>query len=285
MAKDGPGKKLKPSGGKGGGDASCSPDVSPASFHGWPDLPDNVVKSAGRVIQILEYFDDIRRPANLVEISRALGYPQSSTTMLLHSLLAMGYLEQDRDSWTYHPTNRVRLLGNWIDPQLFKGDAVIHLMERVSAACEDTILLVARNGHCAQYVHVVQARTRLRLYAPIGLMRPIAPSVPGYALLSRLTDDEIGKLARRINSENFELEEGVKLSEVLENVERVRRDGYVIARSKIIKGSSILAMPLPEGLAQSTMAIAIGGISERIDPREAELVELLRQCIAEELHS
>ena len=30
-----------------------------------PPLPEGVVKSAGRVLQILEYFDEIQRPANV----------------------------------------------------------------------------------------------------------------------------------------------------------------------------------------------------------------------------
>lgn len=249
----------------------------------WPALPAKVIKSAGRVIQILEYFDDIRRPANMVEISRALGYPHSSTSILLHSLVAMGYLEQDREKWTYHPTDRVRLLGSWINPQLFKGDAIIHLMERIGMVCSDTIMLVLRNGFCAQYVHVVQASTSLRYYVPIGLMRPIAPSVPGLALLSQMENGEIAKLTRRVNSEDFGLSETMKVSEVLGNIERIRREGYICMRSKIIIGASILAMPLPGELVHAPMAIAIGGVSERIEPREAELVALLRRLIQEEL--
>jgi len=52
----------------------------------------DVVESAARVIKIFEYFAEIRRPATVTEINRALKMPQSSTTKILHTLLKLGYL-------------------------------------------------------------------------------------------------------------------------------------------------------------------------------------------------
>src|SRR3546814_12336581 len=65
--------------------------VSGVPQRNWPRLPTSVVKSAGRALQILEYFDDARREANMIDISRALHYPESSTSILLRSLVALGY--------------------------------------------------------------------------------------------------------------------------------------------------------------------------------------------------
>ncbi|SUW01020.1 transcriptional regulator [Bordetella pertussis] len=56
----------------------------------------NEVKSAVRVIQILEYFDTVRREAGVLEISRALGFPASSTAGILRSLQRLSYLVQGR---------------------------------------------------------------------------------------------------------------------------------------------------------------------------------------------
>ena len=53
------------------------------------------VKSAARVFEVLEYFDRIRRAATVMEIARTLDYPQSSTSVLLRSMVELGYLEQD----------------------------------------------------------------------------------------------------------------------------------------------------------------------------------------------
>jgi DNA-binding IclR family transcriptional regulator len=251
----------------------------------WPTLPDGVVKSAGRALQILEFFDDTRRWANMVDVSRALGYPESSTSILLRSLVMMGYLEFNRYTRAYHPTNRVRLLGSWVEPKLFEGDAVIRLMERVNKESSDAVILGARNSTNAQYIHVEQLRTSLYPRIPTGTVRPISASIVGYALLSRMQESEVGQLTRRVNSEAHNPEQVNKVADVLERVAEVRRNGYVCVRSKLRPGTSVLAMPLPAELSHSPLVIAIGGVTERVEAREAELAQLLRSCIDEQLHS
>jgi predicted transcriptional regulator len=59
------------------------------------------VKSARRVLEILEFFAQGRREATVMEVADALAYPQSSTTALLSSLATLGYLRQDVARRTY----------------------------------------------------------------------------------------------------------------------------------------------------------------------------------------
>jgi DNA-binding IclR family transcriptional regulator len=61
---------------------------------------DEVVKSAARVMRILEYFDRRKSCANVHAVATALGYPPSSTGALLRSLAATGYLHHDRANRT-----------------------------------------------------------------------------------------------------------------------------------------------------------------------------------------
>lgn len=249
----------------------------------WPRLPSSVVKSAGRALQILEYFDDTRRAANMIDIARALRYPESSTSILLRSLVTLGYLDYDRRKRTYRPTSRVRLLGSWIDPTLFQGDGILHMMEDLNEIAEDAVILATRNGLSSQYIHVVQARTALRLHLTPGTMRPIASSATGWVLLSAMSDIEIAKLVRRINSEVSSLDEVIKISDLLQKLEAIRRDGYCFATSTVTPGSTVLAMPLPARLTKSPLVIAIGGPTDRMEARKPELVDLLSRRIREQL--
>ena len=63
------------------------------------------VKSAIPVFEVLEFFDEIQRDASLGEIARRLGYPVSSTSMLLQSRVDAGYLVQG-EKRVYRPTPR-----------------------------------------------------------------------------------------------------------------------------------------------------------------------------------
>ena len=55
------------------------------------------VKSAARVLDLLEYFGSVREPKLLKDIVLALGFPKSSTLMLLRTLEIRGYVERGRD--------------------------------------------------------------------------------------------------------------------------------------------------------------------------------------------
>ncbi len=88
-------------------------------------MPSSVIKSARRVFEVLEYFDDVRRPASLHDIVSHFGYPLSSGYSLLKSIVAMGYLDYDKASRTYMPTMRVATLGHWVQDALFGDNRIL----------------------------------------------------------------------------------------------------------------------------------------------------------------
>lgn len=245
----------------------------------WPHLPKSVVKSAGRVLQILEYFGEVQRPATAVEVGRALGYPQSSTAALLRSLLALGYVEYFPATWSYRPTSRVRLLGSWINPPLFEEAKILRLVGELNALTGETIVLMARNGLHAQYIHVAQATSSLRLHVTPGTLRSLAASGGGWVLLSTLSPVEAAKLIRRINAEQQSGTRKFSVTEVQAKLADIRERGYVASNSLVTPGGTMLAMLLPPELSETPLVIGIGGASERILPQEKQLVGVMRQAI------
>ena len=149
-----------------------------------PNDDNKLVKSAGRVLEILEYFDDLQQPASVMEIANGLGYPQSSTSALLRSLVATGYLNYDAAARTYLTSSRVALLGSWLNSPFFAEGALISLMKELSELTGDAVVLATRNGLYVQYIHVIQAVSLARLHISLGTVRPIAASGSGLAILS-----------------------------------------------------------------------------------------------------
>ena len=47
-----------------------------------------------------------------------------SASMLLRSLVSLGYLHYDPCARTYQPTSRVGLLGSWVEPALLRGGLI-----------------------------------------------------------------------------------------------------------------------------------------------------------------
>jgi DNA-binding IclR family transcriptional regulator len=234
------------------------------------------VKSAGRVLVILEYFDDLQRQSTVMEIADALGYPQSSTSALLRSLVSMGYLVYDPHARTYITSSRVALLGSWVNSGFFAEGAIMSMMKALNEQTGDTVVLAVRNGLHMQYIHVVQASSPARLHMTLGTVRPIAASGAGYALLSTMTDSEVTRLVIRINAETEEGKPLIKLRELLESLAVIRRKGYAFTCDMVTRGGGIIAAPLPHINGQPRMILGVGGISEVMRGREDELSNALQ---------
>ena len=69
---------------------------------------DQIVKSVARTCQTLVYFDEVQRPLSVVEVSKELGYPQSSTSALLKSLVKLGFLTHDAERRVIFPPSAFR---------------------------------------------------------------------------------------------------------------------------------------------------------------------------------
>lgn len=247
------------------------------------EVPASVVKSAGRALQILELFDVLQRKATVTEIAELLGYPQSSTSVLLRSLTVMGYLDHDEYARTYITSSKVALLGHWSSPHVTGDGSLTKIMRRVNERTGQAVVLAVRNGLNAQYIHVVQATEALRLFVVKGSYRSLIKSGTGFALLAKYPDSEITKLAMRINMERGAETEAVPIKALLTEIETVRARGYALTTGVVTPGAGMLAMPLPKSLSDGSRrpaAIGIGAANSVLLGRLDELVAVLREELA-----
>ena len=236
----------------------------------------NVVKSAVRTLEILEYFDDIRQPLNVAGMAAALGYPQSSAAALLRSLTAMGYLHYNRRQRTYMPTDRVPFLGSWIDPALFEDGALPRLMRAIGKSTGQLVSLSARNGDMAQYIHVLNDPAAVSHHIRIGQKRPLATSAVGQVLLNAMDEKRIRRLYHRMNAYAQSPDDKIDISELLAQLSAVRKCGYKFSRDRVVFGYGMIALPIPASCTSRPLALGVGGLSETLEEREVEIVETVR---------
>lgn len=239
-----------------------------------------LVKSAARVIQVLELFDEARRPLAVAEVAAHYDWPASSTSALMGSLVAMGYLEYEAGKRVYRPSVRVALLGDWIQKPLLKDGQLLQLMEHLNEVTGETLVLAARNGLHMQYLRVLQGTNALRLHLHIGILRPLFGSGTGSMLLCQLDEAEIRKLARRHNA-THPAGKRVDVEEVLQAVARDRARGYAISLNQVTMHSGLIAMALPVPPGEQPLVIGISGLTVRLEENESSYVKLMRKGIRE----
>lgn len=241
-------------------------------------MAEHSIKSARRVFEVLEYFDRTRAPVSLSEICEQFGYPPSSGSGLLKSLVQLGYLEYDKRSRTYLPTMRIALLGSWVATDLFGGLNIIRLMEDLRDATRETVVLAARSDLQAQYVHVVHSNEALHFAVAPGTLRPLARSGFGRLLLSAESDPVVEATIRRIDALRGSRDAKIDQPELMVELQTIRRQGYGVSESRITPGVRTMGVLLPTTPFGRTFAIGVGGPSERIESRSAANLRFLREA-------
>ncbi len=247
----------------------------------------SLVKSAGRALQVLEFFDEVQREARVAEIADALGYPQSSTSVLLKCLTQLGHLDYDPVSRTFLPTPRVTLLGTWLDKGPVRNGTLTRMLEEISCKTGDTVILAARNGIYSHYVHVIQASRAMRFHVPRGSRRLVVWSATGFALLSGASADEIRALVLRTNAEASGERPPIDLRRVQSHVQRGRDEGHVFSKGLVTPGAGSIAVPLPSGIdrRERPLAVAVSGPLDDFIRREHAIVDMIRDALRRYLAS
>lgn len=246
---------------------------------GTPDSP--TVKSARRVLEILEYFAQGVREATVMEVANALVYPQSSTSVLLSSLATMGYLRFDPARRTYAPTLRVMLLGSWLQDQLFGQGSLISVMERLRQRTGQTVMIGLRQGIHVRFIFSLQGKASQALRYPVGVLRPVCRSAVGKMLLSALPDSQVLKIARHANAQETDPTHRVSTRELIEEIGAIRERGWAMSVDYPQPNRATLAVALPELHGQPAMALTVGSSKPTMLARQEQfLAELRSACEA-----
>lgn len=242
------------------------------------------VKSAQRVLELIEFFADWRRPATVKEICQSLGYPQSSTSVLLRSLKDSGWFDHDPRTGMYAPNVRLALATAWIQEHLYSEHSLLRLMERVLAETGHTVMIGTLHGVRVRYLHVLQS-TRLGGFpstdnpARNGSLRPLFRSASGRMLLSTLPEREVGKLLVRANAMEKSESDHVSLSQALEERRKALRDGHAVSLGSAAPGAAALAVLLPVPTGQVPLTLSVGGPLAEIRREQTRLAALLKQVV------
>jgi len=242
-----------------------------------PRKPDTrPIKSAMRTLALLEYFRRTRASASVTEISAALGIPQSSTSVLLKSLVSLNYVEYDPGTRSFLPSYRVALLGDWIQRARFGDERITDIMEQLQVDTGETVMLGQQTGAGLQYVHVVETTYRIQFMVHVGEVRPISRTGLGQILLSRKSNSEIRAIVRRNNADESHVPEYFRETALVQEMEAIRQRGYSETKGRTTPGANTIGMLVRSSGKQSLLAIGIGGPIDRMDSKRQQIIDALR---------
>lgn len=233
------------------------------------------IKSARRVLEIFEFFAEKQGPATVGEISKALGYPQSSTSVLLKCMSDLKYIRRDSISRLYRPTLRLALTSSWLRDEHLTGPKLTSVMTTLRDQTGGSVVLGILNDIHVQYIQVIPATMPVQLVMHLGQLRPLCRTAVGKMLLSMYTDEKVSAIVRRINAK-VDPSERVRTRALLEELSEIREIGLSYSENAASPGAAVIAALVPFSDSDLPMAIGIGGPIEHIKPNRAKISACLK---------
>lgn len=240
------------------------------------------VKSADRVLDILELLASTGRAMTHAEISRRTGVPKSSLTALLHNLVGRGYIEQLQDTQQFqlgegayalarrgaHNRDLLRASGPWLQRLMLDTG-------------ESAGLSVLRND-MAERIASAQSPNAVLYSVHVGVMQPLYASSAGKVLLAWLPPAEREAYLQRVKLRP-RTEQTIRSTAVLRRqLNQIREEGVAWSFSEFTVGIVGLAVPVLDVHGRVLAAVGLALPASRLDdPRKLKLEQALRAAAAE----
>jgi DNA-binding IclR family transcriptional regulator len=239
------------------------------------------IKSAGRILDLLEYLATQRDAVSLADIVASLSFPKSSAHGLVQTLVARGHVLRDgagryvlvESSRHGFPFRRHE------EPLVLTARP---FMEKLRDESGETVLLATMNAHCdirrlAKCVSPHRVRYDVNLDAAIAAYC----TATGRVLLAHASKDVLDHYLERVRFLSYTRYTVTDPAIIRDMLVRVRRDGYAINDQEFVTGSTGIAAPVFDANGSITAALNLGAPTIRYLERREAMMLMLRSAADE----
>lgn len=205
---------------------------------------DHYIELIGKVVLLLETLRDEPEGLSLQELADRTGFVKSSAHRILNSLKRHGYVEQESVGGPYRLGVQVMTLARGLNGRSGLIEmAKPYLHELVEIFDESAYLAVLR-GDRGIFVDVQETRRDFRLVGPLGAEVHFYATAAGKAMAAFLPPARQAALLKSFKPVHHTAKTLTKRSEVEEEWEKVRRQGYAVNNEETIVGAVFIACPV-----------------------------------------
>jgi len=236
------------------------------------------IKSAGRILDLLEYMASRREAVPLAQIVRDLSFPKSSAHGLVQTLAARGHVVQD-DAGRYMLVEASR---HGFPFRRHEEPLVVvakPFMEKLRDESGETILLATMNAHC-DIRRLAKCVSRHRVRYDVNLDAAIAAycTATGRVLLAFTPKEELEHYLSRVQLLSYTRYTVTDIERIREMLVKVRRDGYALNDQEFVTGSTGIAAPIFDGSGEVVAALNLGVPTVRYNERREGFLLMVRSA-------
>lgn len=217
------------------------------------------VTSVERALSILELLASRNHGLTTSEISRLVRLPKSSTSYLLRTLVARGYVRRDPENGRHTLGIRVLSLGGQaMQGMALRELAMPHLRQLVDTTRLGAHLAILDHGD-AVYVERIESPGFIKMDIWNG--KRVAPQATavGKALICQLSREEVQEIAGMHSIQQVSPRTIVTLPHLFEELAAIRRQGYAIDDQEHAIGVRCVAAPVFSASEEVVAALGVTG--------------------------
>jgi DNA-binding IclR family transcriptional regulator len=232
-----------------------------------------LIKSAARVLDVLELLSSRPEPIRLNELVARLGIPKSSAHALVTTLVARGYLSKDSGD-RYAIVESVRLGFGWVGGlEGFLTSVSTPIVERIRDELNETVFVCVRTEQQnARLIAKAVSRQPIRLDASEQGDLPGYGTVMGRVLLAWQTPDKVDAYFARTELLPFNDKTPTTEAQIRAALAKIRQDGYGTIVDEYFSGGAGIAAPIRNAAGDVVAVLDIATVTARYELRRAEML-------------
>lgn len=222
--------------------------------------PETDVKSARRVVDLLEVLGNARQPLRLRDVTEQLGIPTSSASMLLKTLVATDMVARD-EGGAYRLGVKMLTLGHaalqTFDIRGIARPTMTETAIRVRSTCSLAVL----DGGSVVYLEKVQdPNSPIQLVTHIGARLPAHATALGKVLLAEMDEEQRTRLFSTYQFTSMTANTCRSVAELSEHLEAYDGRGFAVDNEESHPGVMCFAAAIRDYSNTVVAAVSLSGI-------------------------
>jgi DNA-binding IclR family transcriptional regulator len=202
------------------------------------------VGSVEKAFEVLRVLSAAPTPLGLSEVVKVSGMGKSAAQRFLHTLCALGYIRQDKETKAYSITARVLdLAQSYLGADGLREKAS-HFMRAANLKTEETVNLTVLDRLSVVYLMRYQGFHEISVDLSIGSKLPAFCTAPGRVILAFLEEAESTWVLEKSDIKAYTPFTVTERSKIVATLAAIRRDGYFISNQEAFVGDISVAAPV-----------------------------------------